>query len=95
MKSWAVPKGLPPRPGIMRLAVSTEDHPLEYINFEGTIPKGQYGGGRIWMETVKGERFSDMRLEQAAETGTRACRSCGAACGEASFCPECGTKIEE
>ncbi|OFW70334.1 MAG: hypothetical protein A2V52_06105 [Actinobacteria bacterium RBG_19FT_COMBO_54_7] len=33
--------------------------------------------------------------EQAAETGTRACRSCGAACGEASFCPECGTKIEE
>jgi len=49
LKSWAVPKGLPPRPGIMRLAVSTEDHPLEYMNFEGTIPKGQYGGGRIWI----------------------------------------------
>ncbi|MEJ2696424.1 MAG: non-homologous end-joining DNA ligase, partial [Candidatus Sulfobium sp.] len=49
LRSWAVPKGLPPRPGIMRLAVSTEDHPPEYINFEGTIPKGQYGGGRIWI----------------------------------------------
>ena len=49
LKSWAVPKGLPPRPGIIRLAVLTEDHPLEYINFEGTIPKGQYGGGRIWI----------------------------------------------
>jgi DNA ligase D-like protein (predicted ligase)/DNA ligase D-like protein (predicted 3'-phosphoesterase) len=49
LKSWAVPKGLPPRPGIMRLAVSTENHPLEYIHFEGTIPKGQYGGGEMWI----------------------------------------------
>ncbi|HVO65719.1 MAG TPA: non-homologous end-joining DNA ligase [Syntrophales bacterium] len=49
LKSWAVPKGLPPRPGIIRLAVSTEDHPLEYINFEGKIPKGEYGGGDIWI----------------------------------------------
>ena len=49
LKSWAVPKGLPPRPGILRLAVATEDHPLDYLNFEGTIPKGQYGGGRIWI----------------------------------------------
>lgn len=49
LKSWAMPKGLPPRPGIMRLAVPTEDHPLEYMNFEGTIPKGQYGGGEIWI----------------------------------------------
>ncbi len=49
LKSWAVPKGLPPRPGIIRLAVSTEDHPLEYVNFEGTIPKGQYGGGDMWI----------------------------------------------
>lgn len=48
LKSWAIPKGLPPRPGIMRLAVNVEDHPLDYIKFEGAIPKGEYGGGMMW-----------------------------------------------
>lgn len=48
LRSWAVPKGLPPRPGIMRLAVQVEDHPLPYVEFEGAIPKGQYGGGMMW-----------------------------------------------
>lgn len=48
LKSWAVPKGLPPRPGIRRLAVNVEDHPLAYVNFEGAIPKGEYGGGMMW-----------------------------------------------
>lgn len=49
LKCWAVPRGLPPRPGIKRLAVATEDHPLKYLKFEGTIPKGQYGGGDMWV----------------------------------------------
>ncbi|MDU0295222.1 DNA polymerase ligase N-terminal domain-containing protein, partial [Saccharothrix longispora] len=45
--SWAVPKGLPSEPGTIRLAVRTEDHPLEYASFSGVIPKGEYGAGRM------------------------------------------------
>jgi bifunctional non-homologous end joining protein LigD len=47
LKSWAVPKGAPCKEGEKRLAMPTEDHPLDYLEFEGIIPKGQYGGGTV------------------------------------------------
>ena len=47
--SWAIPKGLPLRRGVKRMAIRTEDHPMSYLTFEGVIPKGNYGAGQMWI----------------------------------------------
>jgi bifunctional non-homologous end joining protein LigD len=60
--SWALPRGIPQHPDENRLAVHTEDHPLEYLDFEGEIPKGEYGAGtmEVWDGgTYAAEKFRD------------------------------------
>jgi bifunctional non-homologous end joining protein LigD len=64
--SWAVPNGIPEDPKSNRMAIHTEDHPLEYLDFEGDIPKGSYGAGtmRIWDRgTYEAHKFDDAKVE--------------------------------
>jgi bifunctional non-homologous end joining protein LigD len=65
LASWAVPRGIPVDPETNHLAVHTEDHPIEYLDFEGDIPEGSYGAGsmRIWDRGVyEVEKWSDREV---------------------------------
>jgi len=79
LKSWAVPKGPSTDPKTKRLAMMVEDHPYDYRNFEGLIPKGEYGGGTVivWdegtyepIEEIKGKKAQEKHLLKQLETGS-------------------------
>jgi bifunctional non-homologous end joining protein LigD len=69
LKSWAVPKGLPFRRGDRRLAVQVEDHPMDYADFEGIIPKGNYGAGTVMVWDRGGYAVSGDEPGRAMERG--------------------------
>lgn len=69
LKSWAVPKGFPTQRGDRRLAVQVEDHPIDYAQFEGTIPEGNYGAGTVMVWDLGSYEVSGGNPLQALESG--------------------------